>query len=118
MVEFQQSFSLPNKLPDPGGKDAIMTPGLAILERPIRPARSLGGSTNVSIAEPPEVEEGGSCRERIRRYWLSDIDRNWTDILLIVCGYISGLVEGLSLNYWGSFSNMQTGMPSPCRRYR
>lgn len=96
-----------------------MTPDLSILERPIRPAHSLGGSTNVSIAEPPDVEEGGggSRRERIRRYWLSDIDRNWTDILLIVCGYISGLVEGLSFNYWGSFSNMQTGMPSPCERY-
>ena len=105
MVEF--SFS--NKGFDPNRNHSGMIPMLDIHERQIRPAHSLSGSTTASIAESPEDEES-LFKTKLRRYWLSDIDRDWTDILLIICGYISGLVEGLSFNYWGSFSNMQTGM--------
>lgn len=76
-----------------------MTP-IDIEERNIRLPHSIGGSTNVSIAEPPETE-GSCCQLGFRRYWLSEIDRKWTDIPLIVCGYVSGLLDGLSFNYWG-----------------
>lgn len=102
-------FSLSNKGFDPNRSHAGMIPMLDFAERQIRPAHSLSGSTTASIAEQPEDDES-SYKAKLRRYWLSDIDRDWTDILLIICGYISGLVEGLSFNYWGSFSNMQTGM--------
>ena len=103
------AFSLSNKGFDSNRSHSGMIPMLDIEERRIRPPHSLSGSTTASIAEQPEDEEG-SLKAKLRRYWLSDIDRDWTDILLIICGYISGLVEGLSFNYWGSFSNMQTGI--------
>lgn len=103
------AFSLSNKGLDANRSHSGMIPMLDIAERQIRPAHSLSGSTTASIADQPEDDEN-SFKARSRRYWLSDIDRDWTDILLIICGYISGLVEGLSFNYWGSFSNMQTGI--------
>ena len=93
---------------DPSIAGGEMTP-IDIEERNIRLPHSIGGSTNASISELPEAEES-CCQLGFRRYWLSEIDRKWTDILLVVCGYVSGLLDGLSFNYWGSFSNMQTGM--------
>ncbi|KAJ5364914.1 uncharacterized protein N7496_010627 [Penicillium cataractarum] len=46
---------------------------------------------------------------RMSRYFSVEIDRKHTDIILIVCGFVGGLVDGLSFNAWGSFSSMQTG---------
>jgi uncharacterized membrane protein YoaK (UPF0700 family) len=40
------------------------------------------------------------------------IDPHYTDIFLVMCGFVSGLVDGLSFNAWGSFSSMQTGKPT------
>lgn len=51
-----------------------MTP-IDIEERNIRLPHLIGGSTTVSIAEPPETEEN-CCRLGLRKYWLSEIDRN------------------------------------------
>ncbi|KAJ6171223.1 hypothetical protein N7470_000290 [Penicillium chermesinum] len=38
-----------------------------------------------------------------------ELDRTHTDLVLIICGFVAGLVDGLSFNAWGSFSSMQTG---------
>lgn len=46
----------------------------------------------------------------LKRYLFSEIETKWADIPLIVCSFIGGLVDGLSYNYWGNFSNMQTGI--------
>jgi len=76
----------------------------------------LAGSTNVSIAETLNEEEtpAPSKRSKLGKYFLSDIDRNWTEAILISCGFVSGLVDGLSFTFWSSFSSMQTGMhPTP-----
>lgn len=67
------------------------------------------GSLNVSISEST-LHEKSQGQSGWRRYFLSDIDKRWTDILLLACGFCSGLVDGLSFTYWWSFSNMQTGM--------
>lgn len=67
------------------------------------------GSTNVSIAETLNDEEGGCSQSRPRRYFLANVDKQWTDIILIVCGFVSGFVDGLSFTFWSSFSSMQTG---------
>jgi hypothetical protein len=42
-------------------------------------------------------------------YFLSEIDTAWSDLPLIGCGYVSGLIDALSYNAWGNFSNMHTG---------
>lgn len=70
-----------------------------------------GGSTNASLSgrNQDAISPGFSLRDSISRYFLAEINTNWTDGLLIVCAFVSGLVDGLSFNAWGSFSSMQSG---------
>lgn len=68
---------------------------------------SVANSNNISIADA--VREERKSRSGIGRYLLSEINTSWTDITLIICGFVSGLVDGLSFTYWNSFSDMQTG---------
>ncbi|KAE8148792.1 DUF1275 domain protein [Aspergillus avenaceus] len=63
---------------------------------------STGGSTVVSLEETP-------LRATLSRHFTANIDTTHTDIILIICGFVGGLVDGLSFNAWGSFSSMQTG---------
>ncbi|CAG8890330.1 unnamed protein product [Penicillium egyptiacum] len=69
---------------------------------------SSGGSTAVSLSGN-QTEEDNTVRSTISRHFRADIDTTHTDIPLIICGFVSGLVDGLSFNAWGSFSSMQTG---------
>ncbi|KAJ5102544.1 hypothetical protein N7532_003073 [Penicillium argentinense] len=46
---------------------------------------------------------------QISQYFLTELDPRRADIVLIICGFVGGLVDGLSFNAWGSFSSMQTG---------
>lgn len=48
-------------------------------------------------------------RHVLRHYLCSEIDTTWSDLPLICCGYVSGLIDALSYNSWGNFSNMHTG---------
>lgn len=48
-------------------------------------------------------------RHALGDYFLSEIDTTWSDLPLIACGYVSGLIDALSYNAWGNFSNMHTG---------
>lgn len=67
---------------------------------------SVANSNNVSIADAI----GEECKPRpgIGIYLLSEIDTSWTDTTVIICGFVSGLVDGLSFTYWNSFSDMKT----------
>lgn len=56
--------------------------------------------------------EGLSFPSRILLYFLVELDPRRADVVLIVCGFVSGLVDGLSFNAWGNFSSMQTGLLS------
>jgi hypothetical protein len=69
---------------------------------------SSGGSTAVSVSG--NQTEDNTFRSTISRHFRADIDTTHTDIPLIICGFVGGLVDGLSFNAWGSFSSMQTGM--------
>jgi hypothetical protein len=70
---------------------------------------SAGHSTTVALQ--PADEDPGSQRFRsiLMRHFAADIDTKYTDLILILCGFVSGLVDGLSFNAWGSFASMQTG---------
>ena len=70
---------------------------------------SSGNSTNVSLSVGQAVE--GGLYATMTRHFKAEIDTRYADIVLIVCGFVSGLVDGLSFNAWGSFSSMQTGTP-------
>ncbi|KAI9371191.1 hypothetical protein BJX61DRAFT_548467 [Aspergillus egyptiacus] len=73
---------------------------------------SVGGSTTVSLAGNPTTlsdEEPTTWQSSFFRHMRRNIDPRYTDILLVMCGFVGGLVDGLSFNAWGSFSSMQTG---------
>ncbi|OJJ30913.1 hypothetical protein ASPWEDRAFT_119845 [Aspergillus wentii DTO 134E9] len=79
-------------------------------ERQLYTPRPLTGNTEVSTAETCVTEkEQLPARRGFVGYLSSEIDTKWSDIPLIVCCYVGGLIDGLSYNYWGNFSNMQTG---------
>lgn len=54
----------------------------------------------------------GSWGARWRRYWNGDVDPKWADLLLILCFFISGMVDSVAFNVWSCFASMQTGMYS------
>ncbi|KAA8646675.1 hypothetical protein EYZ11_013397 [Aspergillus tanneri] len=68
---------------------------------------SVGGSTTVSLSGT--FTEEMPLHSTLTRHFMADIDTTHTDIILILCSFVSGLVDGLSFNAWGSFSSMQTG---------
>ncbi|KAJ5824740.1 hypothetical protein N7447_007080 [Penicillium robsamsonii] len=68
---------------------------------------SSGGSTAVSVSG--NQTEDNTVYSTISRHFRADIDTTHTEIPLIICGFVGGLVDGLSFNAWGSFSSMQTG---------
>lgn len=73
---------------------------------------SVGGSTAVSLTGNPTTlsdEEPTTWQSSLSRHMRCNIDPHYTDIFLVMCGFVSGLVDGLSFNAWGSFSSMQTG---------
>lgn len=73
---------------------------------------SIRGSTNVSLSGGNQavISDDLSLSQSMSRYFQAGINTEWTDMLLIICGFVSGLVDGLSFNAWGSFSSMQTGL--------
>ncbi|EAU38472.1 conserved hypothetical protein [Aspergillus terreus NIH2624] len=71
---------------------------------------SVGGSTTVSLSgNQGTLTEKQPVLTALSRHFQANINTAYTDILLIICGFVSGLVDGLSFNAWGSFSSMQTG---------
>lgn len=123
MIGFPQYLAFPNKssdkdvLNEPSGSQG-MFPGSGDVEKQAQLPYALTGSTNASLAEP-QGAEGKICHQSgVRRYMFFNIDRSWTDVILILCGFVSGLVDGLSFTFWNSFSDMQTGMSPNKRHYQ
>ncbi|KAK0656212.1 hypothetical protein B0T16DRAFT_424849 [Cercophora newfieldiana] len=50
-----------------------------------------------------------SLASRVRRYLVVDVNRDWADVVLILCYFITGLLDSSSISVWGSFVSMQTG---------
>lgn len=61
-----------------------------------------------SAASPPNSVYQ-SASSKISNYFLVELNPRHADVVLIICGFVGGLVDGLSFNAWGSFSSMQTG---------
>jgi hypothetical protein len=47
--------------------------------------------------------------QRMRRYMQTNVNRNWADVVLILCYTITGLLDSSAVFIWGSFVSMQTG---------
>ncbi|EEP81386.1 predicted protein [Uncinocarpus reesii 1704] len=60
------------------------------------------------------VDESASLSEfsitaRVKGYLQEQIDTGNSDLILIVCSFISGVIDSAAFNAWGSFASMQTG---------
>ena len=76
-----------------------------------RAPRSAEYRTNGSlVGTKTSATENPSFPFQMSQYFLMELDPRRADIILIVCGFVGGLVDGLSFNAWGNFSSMQTGM--------
>lgn len=79
-----------------------------MLERSV----SIAPTDQISTDETLSQKQGTLARIRDKdlvRYLASDINTKRADIVLIICGFVSGLVDGVSYTSWGSFASMQTG---------
>lgn len=45
-----------------------------------------------------------------KKYLVQDVDESWSDVILLVTCFISGLVDSAVFNVWSCFVSMQTGM--------
>ncbi|EEA26454.1 hypothetical protein TMatcc_005275 [Talaromyces marneffei ATCC 18224] len=66
----------------------------------------------ISTAETLSQKQGTLIKIRdqnLVQYLASDINTKRADIILIICAFVSGLVDGVSFTAWGSFASMQTG---------
>ncbi|KAI1363955.1 hypothetical protein F5Y08DRAFT_308210 [Xylaria arbuscula] len=52
---------------------------------------------------------GQSPKAGWRKSMTTDIRRDWTDLVLLVCYIVTGLLDSASISTWGSFVSMQTG---------
>lgn len=75
------------------------------------PPDSAQHSTDASfVGTTTSTIEDLSLMSHLSQYFLVELDPRRADVILIVCGFVGGLVDGLSFNAWGNFSSMQTGM--------
>lgn len=49
----------------------------------------------------------------IREHFKQNVSQSWSDIVLIICTFIAGLVDSAVFNVWDCFVSMQTGMNAP-----
>lgn len=79
-----------------------------MLERSVLVAPSDQSSTDETLSQKQGTLTG--IRDKgLVRYLASDINTKRADIVLIICSFVSGLVDGMSFTAWGSFASMQTG---------
>lgn len=124
MLDFSQRLTSSNKssngdVLDEPSRDQGMFLESGMVEGQVHLPCSLIGDTNVSVIETSNTNKKIYHQSGLRRYMFFNIDRSWTDIILILCGFVSGLVDGLSFTFWNSFSDMQTGKsPNNPERHR
>jgi uncharacterized membrane protein YoaK (UPF0700 family) len=51
----------------------------------------------------------GPIVARLRKTMMSDIKRDWADVVLLLCYVVTGLLDSSSTKVWGAFVSMQTG---------
>lgn len=46
---------------------------------------------------------------RSKKVLNEEVNRNWADVVLLICYVTTGLLDSSSTNAWGAFVSMQTG---------
>ncbi|KAM5432005.1 hypothetical protein MferCBS31731_007675 [Microsporum ferrugineum] len=78
----------------------------------VRPGPIPSGNSSLTMVTGwmDDVNERSSKPEGgLVQHFKRDINPSGTEILLIACAFISGVIDSAAFNAWGSFANMQTG---------
>ncbi len=51
-----------------------------------------------------------SFPRHVQRHMVVEIDTRWADLVLILCFFVSGLIDSITYNTYSCFASMQTGM--------
>lgn len=63
-------------------------------------------------------DDHNSISSRLGRYMNVNVSKGWGDLVLLSCYIITGLLDSASVQVWGSFASMQTGMGCLPQIYR
>ncbi|KAI1308045.1 hypothetical protein F5Y03DRAFT_350940 [Xylaria venustula] len=66
-------------------------------------------ATGPGDEEQPLLGGARPLKSGWRKRMSTDIRRDWTDLVLLVCYIVTGLLDSASISTWGSFVSMQTG---------
>ncbi|KAH9884692.1 hypothetical protein F4778DRAFT_550564 [Xylariomycetidae sp. FL2044] len=69
--------------------------------------RANGPATHDDEAQP--LLGSQQSKPTWRKNMMSDVNRDWADLVLLTCYIITGLLDSASISAWGSFVSMQTG---------
>lgn len=64
--------------------------------------------TRPVTTEPSQSE---NTNRKTKGRWEEELSNNHADLLLLLCCFISGLVDSTIYNAYGTFVSMQTGLP-------
>ncbi|KAI0538318.1 hypothetical protein GGR58DRAFT_468542 [Xylaria digitata] len=59
--------------------------------------------------EQPLLGGSRSLKSGWRKNMTGQIKRDWSDLILLSCYFVTGLLDSASISTWGSFVSMQTG---------
>ncbi|KAK6958226.1 hypothetical protein Daesc_001021 [Daldinia eschscholtzii] len=68
-------------------------------------------NTNGDIEQQPLLNSNDEASKstRWRENLMTDVRRDWADLVLLACYIITGMLDSASISTWGSFVSMQTG---------
>ncbi|KAI1482464.1 hypothetical protein K445DRAFT_18161 [Daldinia sp. EC12] len=68
-------------------------------------------NTNGDIEQQPLLNSNDETSKstRWRENLMTDVRRDWADLVLLACYIITGMLDSASISTWGSFVSMQTG---------
>ncbi|PYH85493.1 hypothetical protein BO82DRAFT_327070 [Aspergillus uvarum CBS 121591] len=69
------------------------------------------GNTNTTTTPtaPPTTTSTSPRLTRLHTHLITPLSQRWTDLLLLTCYTITGLLDSTAVFIWGSFVSMQTG---------
>ncbi|KAI1955820.1 hypothetical protein LOZ58_006631 [Ophidiomyces ophidiicola] len=70
---------------------------------------AISAYSSFTAVDKASAVEDFSVRGRCVQYFQEDVDTKHTEVVLLVCSFISGVVDSAAFNAWGSFASMQTG---------
>ncbi|KAH6648630.1 hypothetical protein BKA67DRAFT_661591 [Truncatella angustata] len=68
-----------------------------------------GTRTNPRGDEEQALLGRSASKPSWRSYLTATVNRDWADLILLLCYFVTGLLDSASINTWGSFVSMQTG---------